>query len=46
MYHTATQLGATPLIAPMDAACIGRLAMVMDPAGAPFALLKGEPKTA
>lgn len=41
-YHTATQHGGTPLIAPMDVPGIGRMAMLMDPAGAPFALLKGD----
>ncbi|MFF3002303.1 VOC family protein [Kitasatospora sp. NPDC057940] len=45
-YHAAVQLGATPLIAPMDAAGIGRLAMVVDPAGAVFAVLRGESKAA
>ncbi|WP_438489126.1 VOC family protein [Streptomyces sp. S186] len=42
-YDTATEHGATPLIAPMDVSGVGRLAMLTDPAGAPFALIKGDP---
>ncbi|MEW1658079.1 MULTISPECIES: VOC family protein [unclassified Streptomyces] len=42
-YRSAVQHGASPLIAPMDAPGIGRLAMLADPAGAPFAVIKGDP---
>lgn len=44
-FAAATDRGATVMIPPTDAPGVGRLAMVMDPAGAPFALLKGEPTT-
>lgn len=39
----ATGAGATMLIPPTDAPGVGRLAMLQDPSGAPFALLKGDP---
>ncbi|WEB43861.1 VOC family protein [Streptomyces yunnanensis] len=42
-FNAAVQHGGTPLIAPMDVPGVGRLAMLMDPAGAPFALIKGDP---
>ncbi|MER7110552.1 VOC family protein [Streptomyces sp. NPDC000229] len=42
-FATATGNGATPLIAPTDVPGVGRLAMVKDPAGATFALIKGDP---
>ncbi|ORT55997.1 VOC family protein [Streptomyces sp. CB03238] len=44
-FATATEHGATPLVAPIDAPGVGRLAMLMDPSGAPFALIKGDPTT-
>ncbi|MFE3060089.1 VOC family protein, partial [Nocardia sp. NPDC059236] len=39
----ATGAGAKVLIPPTDAPGVGRLAMLRDPAGAPFALIKGDP---
>ncbi len=42
-FDAATGCGATALIPPMDAPGVGRLAMLTDPAGAPFALLKPDP---
>ncbi|GAA2585665.1 VOC family protein [Streptomyces tubercidicus] len=42
-FAAATGHGATVLIPPTDAPGVGRLAMVKDPAGAPFALIKGDP---
>ncbi|MFE1774829.1 VOC family protein [Streptomyces sp. NPDC059008] len=42
-YAAAVGQGATVLIPPADAPGVGRLAMVKDPAGAPFALIKGDP---
>ncbi|MEU7636664.1 MULTISPECIES: VOC family protein [unclassified Streptomyces] len=42
-YDAAIRHGATTLIPPMDTPGVGRLAMVTDPAGAPFALIKGDP---
>ncbi|MCS0634699.1 VOC family protein [Streptomyces sp. LP05-1] len=44
-FARATGHGATVLIPPMDAPGVGRVAMVADPAGAPFALIKGDPET-
>ncbi|MGW0733169.1 VOC family protein [Streptomyces sp. NPDC002851] len=37
----AAEAGATTLIPPTDAPDIGRLAMFLDPSGAPFAIIKG-----
>ncbi len=45
-FATATDRGATVLIPPTDAPGVGRLAMLRDPAGAPFALITGDPTTA
>ncbi|MCK7624844.1 VOC family protein [Streptomyces sp. RS10V-4] len=45
-YAAALEAGAGVLIPPMDAPGVGRLAMVTDPAGAPFAMIKGDPSTA
>ncbi|WP_310718534.1 VOC family protein [Streptomyces lydicus] len=42
-FNAAVDHGATVLIPPTDAPGVGRLAMVKDPAGAPFALIKGDP---
>ncbi|KUL38418.1 hydroxylase [Streptomyces sp. NRRL F-4489] len=42
-YEKAIGHGATVLIPPMNAPGVGRLAMVKDPAGAPFAVIKGDP---
>ncbi|MFF8289429.1 VOC family protein [Streptomyces sp. NPDC016309] len=42
---TATGNGATVLVPPVDVPGVGRLAMVRDPGGAPFALIKGDPAT-
>ncbi|MEU6060732.1 VOC family protein [Streptomyces sp. NPDC047097] len=42
-FAAATGHGAGTLIPPMDVPGVGRLAMVKDPAGAVFALLKGDP---
>ncbi|MFE9424855.1 VOC family protein [Kitasatospora sp. NPDC006697] len=39
-YATALERGATVLIPPMDVPGMGRMAMVTDPFGAPFALLE------
>ncbi|NSC22413.1 VOC family protein [Streptomyces albus subsp. chlorinus] len=39
----ATGAGATVMIPPTDAPGVGRLAMLKDLAGAPFALIKGDP---
>ncbi|CAM4014644.1 VOC family protein [Streptomyces albus] len=39
----ATGAGAKMLMPPTDAPGVGRLAMLKDPAGAPFALIKGDP---
>ncbi|MEU7168018.1 VOC family protein [Streptomyces morookaense] len=36
----AEELGATTIVPAMDAAGVGRLAMVLDPFGAPFAVIK------
>ncbi|MEE1756441.1 VOC family protein [Streptomyces sp. SP18CS02] len=44
-FALATRHGATVMIPPMDVPGVGRLAMVMDPAGAQFALLTGDPGT-
>ncbi|MEU9984372.1 VOC family protein [Streptomyces sp. NPDC050856] len=44
-FARATGNGATALIPPTDAPGVGRLAMLQDPAGAPFALIKGDPAT-
>ncbi|MFD9211484.1 VOC family protein [Streptomyces sioyaensis] len=44
-FAAATGHGATAMIPPTDAPGVGRLAMLKDPAGAPFALLKGDPTT-
>ncbi|MGI5467345.1 VOC family protein [Streptomyces sp. CA-132043] len=41
----ATERGATALIPPVDAEGVGRLAMLRDPYGAVFAIIKGEPPT-
>ncbi|MFD7668354.1 VOC family protein [Streptomyces sp. NPDC059788] len=40
----ATERGATVVIAPADAEGIGRLAMLVDPFGAPFALITPSPR--
>ncbi|TJZ44022.1 VOC family protein [Streptomyces piniterrae] len=42
-FAKATENGATTLIPPMDAPGVGRLAMLNDPEGATFALIKGDP---
>ncbi|MEV0375254.1 VOC family protein [Streptomyces sp. NPDC050636] len=42
-FAAATGNGATVLIPPSDAPGVGRLAMLKDPAGAPFAVIKGDP---
>ncbi|MFG2136408.1 VOC family protein [Streptomyces sp. NPDC048650] len=42
-FAAATARGATVLIPPSDAPGVGRLAMLKDPAGAAFALIKGDP---
>ncbi|QGV82076.1 VOC family protein [Streptomyces ficellus] len=44
-YATATEHGATGLLAPTDYPGVGRLALLKDPSGAPFALIKGDPST-
>ena len=44
-FATAAERGATVLMPPSDAPGVGRLAMLKDPAGAPFALIKGDPTT-
>lgn len=44
-YAAATASGATVMIPPTDVPGVGRIAMVRDPAGAPFALIKGDPAT-
>ena len=44
-FTAATDKGATVLIPPTNAPGVGRLAMLRDPAGAPFALIKGDPTT-
>jgi predicted enzyme related to lactoylglutathione lyase len=41
----ATGRGATSLIPPMDAEGVGRLAMLADPQGAVFAIIKSVPMT-
>ncbi|EPH39399.1 VOC family protein [Streptomyces aurantiacus] len=40
VFARATEAGGTTLIPPADAEGIGRLAMLLDPAGAPFAIIK------
>ncbi|MFH8584610.1 VOC family protein [Streptomyces celluloflavus] len=40
---SAVAHGATVMIPPADAPGVGRLAMLTDPAGAPFAVIKGDP---
>ncbi|MFF4700074.1 VOC family protein [Streptomyces chattanoogensis] len=42
-FATATSRGASVLIPPSNAPGVGRLAMLKDPAGAVFALIKGDP---
>ncbi|UQA96780.1 VOC family protein [Streptomyces halobius] len=42
-FAAATDNGATVLIPPSNTPGVGRLAMLMDPFGAPFALIKGDP---
>ncbi|MFF4604709.1 VOC family protein [Streptomyces sp. NPDC001339] len=44
-FAAATANGATVLIPPSNAPGVGRIAMVTDPFGAPFALIKGDPST-
>ncbi|GGU75674.1 hydroxylase [Streptomyces albospinus] len=44
-FNTAVEHGATALIPPFDAPGVGRMAMLKDPAGAAFALIKGDPTT-
>ncbi|GGU39856.1 VOC family protein [Streptomyces lavendofoliae] len=44
-FATATAHGATPLVPPTDVTGVGRLALLKDPAGATFALIKGDPTT-
>ncbi|MEU5209101.1 VOC family protein [Streptomyces sp. NPDC020742] len=43
-FKAAVDHGATVLIPPSNAPGVGRLAMLKDPAGAPFALIKGDPE--
>ncbi|MFJ8648761.1 VOC family protein [Streptomyces sp. NPDC093546] len=43
VYGAATGLGATTLVPPVTVPGVGRIAMLTDPAGAPFALIKGDP---
>ncbi len=43
-YEAAKSRGATVLIPPSNAPGVGRLAMLKDPAGAAFALIKGDPQ--
>ncbi|MFJ8588332.1 VOC family protein [Streptomyces sp. NPDC093595] len=43
VFAGATGLGATTLVPPTDVPGVGRIAMLKDPAGAPFALIKGDP---
>ncbi|MEU5834383.1 VOC family protein [Streptomyces diacarni] len=42
-FTRATGAGASALMPPTDAPGVGRLAMLRDPAGATFALIKGDP---
>lgn len=42
-FASATGQGATVMMPPSDAPGVGRLAMLRDPAGAQFALIKGDP---
>ncbi|MEV8566194.1 VOC family protein [Streptomyces sp. NPDC051322] len=44
-FTAATERGATVMMPPSDAPGVGRLAMLRDPAGAQFALIKGDPTT-
>ncbi|WP_328540252.1 VOC family protein [Streptomyces sp. NBC_00344] len=44
-FAAATERGATVLMPPSNAPGVGRLAMLRDPAGAQFALIKGDPTT-
>lgn len=44
-FALATSQGAAVLIPPMDAAGVGRLAMVTDPQGAVFAVIRSAPMT-
>jgi predicted enzyme related to lactoylglutathione lyase len=39
----ATELGAEVLVEPMDVATVGRFAVLKDPQGAVFGVIKGEP---
>jgi predicted enzyme related to lactoylglutathione lyase len=41
----ATQLGGSALIAPMDVPNVGRIAVLSDPQGAKFGVIKPEPTT-
>ncbi|WP_326689571.1 MULTISPECIES: VOC family protein [unclassified Streptomyces] len=43
-FEEATRGGARSLMPPTDVPGVGRLAMLLDPAGAPFALIKGDPE--
>jgi predicted enzyme related to lactoylglutathione lyase len=42
-FTAATDRGATAQMPPTDVPGVGRLAMLLDPSGAPFALIKGDP---
>ncbi|GAA2622689.1 VOC family protein [Streptomyces axinellae] len=43
-FEAATRGGAQTLIPPNDVPGVGRIAMVLDPAGAAFAIIKGDPE--
>jgi predicted enzyme related to lactoylglutathione lyase len=41
----ATELGATVIVGPMDVPTVGRFAVVQDPQGAVFGIIRGEPSS-
>jgi predicted enzyme related to lactoylglutathione lyase len=43
MCKKATDLGAKVLVEPMDVPTVGRFAILKDPQGAVFGIIKGEP---
>ncbi|MET9802553.1 VOC family protein [Streptomyces sp. NPDC006368] len=45
VFGGATGLGATPVMPPTGVPGVGRIALLKDPAGALFALIKGDPST-
>jgi predicted enzyme related to lactoylglutathione lyase len=44
-FEAATRGGAQTMMPPVDVPGVGRIAMLLDPAGASFAIIKGDPET-